>query len=159
MRARVDAMKLSSPIAGAGFVSRAQYEEFVLPYETAVIDAVHRQYGIPCYIHTCGSIGDRLELMARAGTDGLECLDPPPLGNVDLAQAVTTIGQGMFIKGNLDSVNELLSKSTAEVKAIARERLKIGRQARGFILSSACSVAPRVPPENLLALREVVEEP
>ena len=154
----VDAMKFSSPIAGAGFISRAQYEEFVLPYEEAVIAAVHRQFGIPCYIHTCGAIGDRLALMARTGADGLECLDPPPLGTVDLAQAVAAIGETLFIKGNLDSVHELLSKTPTEVQAIARERIRIGGQARGYILSTACSVAPRVPPENILVLRQVVEE-
>lgn len=153
----VDAMKLSSPIAGAGFISRNMYAEFVLPYEKEVIAAVHREHGLPCYIHTCGAIGDRLDLMVQTGTDGLECLDPPPLGTVDLEEAVAQIGSRVFIKGNLDSVNELYRHSVDEVREIAHKRIDIGRRARGYILSSACSVAPVVPPENVACLRDAVE--
>ncbi|MCX6986457.1 MAG: hypothetical protein NT118_17180 [Lentisphaerae bacterium] len=159
-RRGVDAMKLSSPIAGAGFISKEMYEEFVLPYEREVVAAIHAvDPETPCYVHTCGSIGDRLDLMAKIGADGLECLDPPPLGTVDLAKAVEEIGDKMFIKGNLDSVNELLGHTPEEVRQIALNRLKIGSKCnRGYILSSACSVAPDVPPENILALAKAVED-
>ncbi|MFA5866204.1 MAG: uroporphyrinogen decarboxylase family protein [Phycisphaerae bacterium] len=149
----IDALKLSSPFAGAGFISRAWYEKFVLPFEGEVISTVHREFGIPCYIHTCGAIGDRMDLMVRTGTDGLECLDPPPLGTVDLEAAVRQIGDKVFIKGNLDSVNEL-TRPKNEVWKIARERIRIGRNAKGYILSSACSISPKVPPENIETLHE-----
>lgn len=153
----IDALKLSSPFAGAGFISRQMYREFVLPYEKAVIDSV-REYNIPTYIHTCGAIGDRLDLLADTGTTGIECLDPFPLGNVDLATAVRQVGDRVFFKGNLDSVNELLRQSPQEVLAIAKDRIQTGMQnKRGFILSTACSVAPPVPPENIDVLYEAVE--
>ncbi|MEN6386719.1 MAG: uroporphyrinogen decarboxylase family protein [Phycisphaerales bacterium] len=150
----IDALKLSSPIAGAGFISRQFYKSFVLPFEKEVIDTVHKEFKIPCYIHTCGAIGDRLDLMLETGTDGLECLDPPPLGTVDLAEAVETIGSKVFIKGNLDSVNELI-KSSEEIREIVLKRLEIGSRAKGYILSSACSVSPKVPPENIVILHDI----
>jgi uroporphyrinogen-III decarboxylase len=37
-------------------------------------------------------------------------------------------------------------------------RLAIGSRGGGYILSSACSVSPRVPPENLTVLVEASEE-
>ena len=153
----IDALKLSSPLAGAGFISSGMYEEFVLPYEKAIVDMAHDEFGVPCYTHTCGAIGDRLELMLASGIDGLECLDPPPLGTVDLAAAVDRIGNRCFIKGNLDSVNEL-TKTPNEVFKIAMERIAVGRKAKGYILSSACSVSPKVPPENILILSKAVRE-
>lgn len=154
----IDALKLSSPFAGAGLISKAMYETYILPFEKEVIDAVHRQYGIPCYIHTCGAIGDRLDLMLATNTDGLECLDPPPLGTVDLREAVDRIGGSVFIKGNLDSVNELCGAAPEEVMETARRRLETGKKcSRGYILSTACSVSPDVPPENLLALHRCIE--
>lgn len=153
----IDAFKLSSPFAGAGFLSRDMYEEFVLPYERHLISEVHADYGTPCYIHTCGAIGDRLDLMLETGTDGLECLDPPPLGTVDLEQAIKAVGDQIFIKGNLDSVNELLGHTPDEVGEIARQRILLGKKANGYILSSACSVAPSVPCENIDALYQAVE--
>ncbi len=69
---------------------------------------------MPVYIHTCGAIGDRLELLAASGADGVDTLDPPPLGNVDLADAKRRIGNRLFIKGNIDPVNTLLRKSREE---------------------------------------------
>jgi uroporphyrinogen-III decarboxylase len=155
----VDAMKLSSPFAGSGFISRGMYETFVLPFEKAVISAVNAHHGIPCYVHTCGAIGDRLDLIVATGTQGIECLDPFPLGDVDLEMAIGQIGDRVFIKGNLDSVNELLSKPESEVRHIARKRIALGTTCRkGYILSSACSVAPRVPVRNIQALQEVARE-
>lgn len=154
----IDVLKLSSPFAGSGFISREMYREFVLPYEREVIKTVGK-YGMPCYIHTCGAIGDRLDLMAETGTQGLECLDPFPLGDVDLKTAVEEIGDRVFIKGNLDSVNELLFHNQDEVLEIARKRIEVGMQCKkGFILSTACSVAPGVPPENIEALYGAVEK-
>ncbi len=156
-RRGVDAVLISSAFAGAGFISPRQYERFVLPFEALVVRAVHAE-GLPVYVHTCGDIGDRLERMADSGIDGIDTLDPPPLGSVDLEDAKRRVGDRVFFKGNLDAVNTLLAKSRAEVKADALWRLEVGSPGGGYILSSACSVAPRVPPENLTVLVEAAEE-
>lgn len=158
-RRGIDALKLSSPFAGGSFISRKMYETFVLPSERDVISAVHEEFGIPCYIHTCGKIGDRLDLIVKTGVDGIECLDPIPLGDVDLARAVEQIGDSVFIKGNLDSVHELMNRPRDEIAEIVKQRLEIGMKVnRGYILSTACSLSPRVPPENVELLKETVEK-
>lgn len=152
-----DAVKISSPFAGQGFISRSMYVQFIQPFEKQIAQAV-RAAGAHVYVHTCGAIDDRLELMRDAGYSGIECLDPPPLGNVRLESAVQRIGRDMFIKGNIDSVNTLLACDVAACKADAIERIRIGRKAKGFILSTACSIAPRVKPENAAVLCEAAEE-
>lgn len=152
----IDAVKISSPFAGAGFISLDFYREFVLPYERQIARAV-RQKGKHVYTHTCGYIGDRLEAMFEAEVNGIECLDPPPIGNVELEEAKErTRGKG-FIKGNVDSVR-LLTATEEEVRCDARKRVEIGKRGGGFIFSTACSVAPRVEPQKLFILREVVEQ-
>jgi len=156
-RRGVDAVLISSAFAGGGFISPQQYEQFVLPYELEVVREIHRQ-DVPVYTHTCGEIGDRLELLAATGTDGIDTLDPPPLGSVDLQDAKHRVGDRVFFKGNVDPVNTLLSKSREEVRRDALWRLKVGSPGSGYILSSACSVSPRVPPENLTALVEASRE-
>lgn len=154
----VDAVLISSAFAGGGFISRSQYQEFVLPYEARVIEKA-RAGGAPVvYTHTCGAIGDRLDLMVETGTDGIDTLDPPPLGTVELAEAKAEFGGRVFFKGNIDSVNTLLRGSIEEVREDARMRVQTGMPGGGYILSSACSVAPRVPPENLKVLVEVAEQ-
>ncbi|NUQ61202.1 MAG: hypothetical protein HUU20_01870 [Pirellulales bacterium] len=153
----VDAVLISSAFAGGGFISPRQYEQFVLPYEAEVVRRIHQE-GVPVYTHTCGDIGDRLERMAATGIDGIDTLDPPPLGSVDLEDAKRRVGDRLFFKGNLDAVNTLLHRSREEVRQDALWRLKVGSPKSGYILSSACSVAPRVPSRNLTVLVEASEE-
>jgi hypothetical protein len=153
----VDAILISSAFAGGGFISPAQYEEFVLPYESQVVEQIHRT-GRPVYTHTCGNIGDRLELMVATGIDGIDTLDPPPLGTVELEEAKQRVGQDVFFKGNIDPVHTLLKRSPEDVLEDAAWRLQVGSRGSGYILSSACSVSPRVPPRNLEVLVEASEQ-
>jgi len=153
----VDAVLISSAFAGGGFISRSMYEQFVMPYETQVATAI-KQAGVKAYTHTCGAIGDRLDLMAATGIDGVDTMDPPPLGNTDLAEAKQQIGDKLFLKGNIDSVNILLQGTEQMVRDDAKRKLDAAMAGGGYILSSACSVAPRVPPAHLMALVEVAEE-
>lgn len=155
----VDAVLISSAFAGAGLISPEHYDEFVLPYEKQVIEGIRERHpGVFVYTHTCGSIGDRLDRMLRTGTQGIDTLDPPPLGTVELEEATGLLAGRAFIKGNLDPVNTMLRGSVDDVRREARERLRIAMPGGGYILSTACSVAPAAPPENLETLAELARE-
>ena len=155
----IDAIKISSPYAGKSFISKNMYRKFVLPCEGELVKKIHEfKPGLPVYMHTCGAIGDRLELIAEDGVDGLECLDPPPLGDCDLADAKKRIGGQMFIKGNMDSVNFLLNATPDTLDGYVKQQIADGAPGGGYILSSACSVAPAVNPELLEALAPLVEK-
>jgi hypothetical protein len=151
----VDAVLISSAFAGGSFISPRMYREFVVPYERRVTDAV-KALRVPVYTHTCGKIGDRLELMLETGTQGIDTLDPPPLGNVELAEAKRIIGDRLFIKGNMDSVALLACQIPDQVIALATACLRAGAPGGGYILSTACSVAPRVEPWKLELLGRLV---
>jgi len=153
----IDAVKISSPFAGMGFISPLQYLEFEQPYIKQLAETI-TGYGKFSYIHTCGHIDDRLEFMKETGTNGLECLDPPPIGNVSLSDAFERIGSKLFIKGNIDPVNTLLDGSKESITSDIVERLKIGMKNPGFILSSACSIAPKTPTENIGLLYNLIEK-
>jgi uroporphyrinogen-III decarboxylase len=152
-----DAILVSSAFAGAGFISRQMYREFVVPYEGQVFRAIH-EHGSKSYVHTCGAIGDRLDLMSETCVDGIDTLDPPPLGTVDLAEAKSKYGQRFFIKGNLDSVNEMLNANDQTFEQAVKDRIRIGKQDSGYILSSACSVSPHVKPDRLKRLTKLAKE-
>jgi hypothetical protein len=153
----VDAIKVSSPYAGAGFISPEFYREFVLPFESRIASAA-RGAGVPAYVHTCGAIHDRLEMMVEAGFAGLECLDPRPLGNVELGDAKRRLAGQAFIKGNIDPVNVLLAGTTEEVRSDALRRLRTGMPGGGYILSTACSIAPHTRKENVEILAPAAAE-
>ena len=155
--AGAQAILISSAFAGAGFLSRQHYIDFVLPCERDVIAGIRTAFDVPIYTHTCGEIGDRLDLMEQTGTGGIDTLDPPPLGTVDLAEAKARTAGRLFLKGNLDPVNTLLRGTAEDVLSAARERIQTAGPGGGYILSTACSVPPHTPPRNILALREATE--
>lgn len=153
----VDAVLISSAFAGGPFLSPRMYRQFVLPYERRVTEAI-KATGVPVYTHTCGSIGDRLPLMVETGTQGIDTLDPPPLGNTELADAKALIGDQVFIKGNMNAVELLAYETPEQVIEHASERIRIGMPGGGYILSTACSVAPRMEPWKLQLLTPLAEE-
>lgn len=152
----VDAVLISSAFVGGPFLSPRMYKEFVVPYERRVTEAVKAE-GVPVYTHTCGSIGDRLDLMLETGTEGVDTLDPPPLGNTELAVAKQQIGDKVFIKGNMNAVELLLATNAQQVTDHASNRVLLGKPGGGYILSTACSVAPRVEPWKLEMLTPIAE--
>jgi uroporphyrinogen decarboxylase len=158
LNASADAVLISSAYAGAGFISRRHYEEFVLPFERRTIERI--KASVPraiVYTHTCGAIGDRLDLMERTGTDGIDTLDPPPLGTVDLAEARRRLSARIFIKGNIDPINTVLRGTPHDCYDAALERLAAAGP-NGYILSTACSVPPRAPAENITAISRAAKE-
>ena len=152
-----DAILVSSAFAGAGFISRGMYKEFAAPYENELYKAIHK-HGLKSYVHTCGAIGDRLDLMAETVVDGIDTLDPPPLGTVNFEEAKANFGERFFFKGNLDAVNEMLNADDETFEEAVKNRLRIGKPGSGYILSSACSVAPHVRTERLKKLVELSKE-
>jgi uroporphyrinogen-III decarboxylase len=152
-----DAIDLSSAFVAAPFLSRRHYAEFVVPYERRVSDAIQSAGGV-VYTHTCGRIGNRLDLLEATGTQGIDTLDPPPLGDCEIATAKRDYGGRLFLKGNMNSVALLQYQTEAEVLAEARRPLEIGKPGGGYILSTACSVAPRVEPWKIELFTPLAEE-
>ena len=157
IRRGAEAIKISSPFAGSSFLSPDMYEEFILPFESRLAKAVLEE-GKPIYTHTCGAIGDRLDLLCQTGVSGIECLDPPPLGDVDINEAIQLLNGQIFIKGNVDPVNTLLRGDAAKIKEEITQILGAAEKMDGFILSSACSVAPPAPPDNMKYMVELCRE-
>ena len=151
-----DAVKISSPFAGAGFIPPQFYSDFVAPYEGRIVRQL-RGSGTFTYLHTCGAVNDRLEMMTETGADGIECLDPPPLGDVRLAEAKARIGSRVFIKGNVDPVHVLLSGNRRQILSETKSCLRAGMPGGGYILSTACSIAPHTPSRNIVLLVEAAE--
>jgi len=123
-----DAIDLSSAFVAAPFLSRRNYQEFVVPYERRVNEAL-KAAGHIVYTHSCGKIGDRLDLLAETGTLRRGHAGSPPLGNCEIADAKREYGERLFFKGNMNSVALLQYRTRKEVLAEAMRPLRIGKPA------------------------------
>ena len=96
--------------------------------------------------------------MSQTAVDGIDTLDPPPLGTVHLEEAKSRYGERFFFKGNLDAVNEMLNADEQTFEQAVINRIQIGKPGSGYILSTACSVAPHVKPQRLKRLAELAAQ-
>ena len=80
------------------------------------------------------------------------------ISQAELAEAKALIGDQVFIKGNMNAVELLAAKSKEEVIAHATDRIRIGKPGGGYILGTACSVAPKMEPWKLELLVPLAEK-
>jgi uroporphyrinogen decarboxylase len=63
----------------------------------------------------------------------------------------------MFIKGNLDAVNVIMSGTPEKIVSEARHCIEAAGSGGGYILSSACSIPPHTPTANISLLTEAAD--
>lgn len=148
---------IAAPFEGRSFMSLPMFEQFGVPFTAKVVSHIKAR-SITTYMHMCGHINDRLEAIVDTGVTGIECMDPPPLGNTDLADAVKRIGGKVFLKGNMDPVNTVLHLSPEEIYQDACSRIRIAKDTGRYILSTACSVCPDTPADHLTILHKAAED-
>ncbi len=153
----VEAVLISRRSRAAGFIGVRTTSSFVLPYERRLVAAIkeHRP-NVFVYTHTCGA-SEPLDLMMMTGSNGIDTLDPPPRhGRPRAGQANARrphVHQGQH------RPREHAAKGDDDTFARdVRWRLQVGKPGGGYILSSACSVAPRVRPERLALLADLAEQ-
>jgi hypothetical protein len=71
--------------------------------------------------------------MADMGIDSIEPLEPPPYGDVDLAEAKRLVGDRMLLSGNVVS-QAFDSMGAGEVRADVKRSIDAGAPGGGFTL-------------------------
>jgi len=126
------------------------FRDYVCRYVTPMIASIHRHGGY-ARIHSHGNLKAILDLIAGMGADGLDPIEPPPQGDVDLAYVRVRYGHGMVLFGNLE-VSDIETLPTAQFEAIVRRAVAEGTagNGRGFVLMpSACPYGRELSPRAL----------
>lgn len=149
VRAGADIIGLGDAIASQ--VSPAMYEEFALPYERRIFQAVH-DLGAIGRLHICGNTTRILNLMRASGADIVD-LD----WMVDMGQAREAFGQdGPAICGNFDPVRIMLRGEPAQVRKAVLHCLKMGGPKT--LSAAGCEIPEATPHENLQAHSQALWE-
>jgi len=135
---------LVDPTAGGSVISRQHFIEFSVPVLKWANREIKKHKPVPTYLHICGDVRDRLDLMADTGVDAIS-ID----NMVDLAFAKKTVGDRVCIIGNVDPVRTLLLGTPADVERESRRCIAQAGQGGGFILAPGCGVPPDTAPANL----------
>lgn len=128
-------------------MSPDDFEEFVVEYDRRLVERVHQTESMVTIIHSHGRVNKFLERFAAMGADGLNVLEPPPFGDVVLADAKRRVGDRMCLIGNIQ-YDDLARRSPEEVEHLVREAIRQGAPGGGFILSPCASpYEPTLSPE------------
>ena len=128
-------------------MSAADFDEFVIEYDTKLIDLIHSYPDKYVIIHSHGRVSNFLEKFADIGTDGLNVLEPPPIGDTILSDAKTRIGDRVCLIGNIQ-YDDLARGTEARVEQLVTEAIAQGAPGGGFILSPCASPYERPLPEK-----------
>lgn len=148
--------------AGAPYLPPKLFREFVTRYDQPMIDRVHATGGF-ARLHAHGRLRGILDDLVATGCDGLDPIEPPPQGDVTLAEVKAAFGDRLVLFGNLE-VRDIESLSPVEFRPIVERALAEGTagSGRGFVLQP--SAAPYGRTLSSIALRNyetivrVVEE-
>ncbi len=144
--------------ASPPYQSPAAFRDFVVRYDQPMVDAI-QQHGGFVRIHSHGNLKEILDDIASMGVDGLDPIEPPAQGNVELSYVRQKHGKQMVLFGNLESTDleNLATDQFAQKIETALEQGTAG-QGRGFILMpSSCPYGRKLPPLALANYKKIVE--
>jgi MtaA/CmuA family methyltransferase len=130
--------------AAASLVSRATYEQVVLPYEMRLVDAI-RGMGARVRMHICGNTRHLLKGMARLNWDFADIDYPVPL-----SLARQDLGPDRVIAANLDPVRDVRDGTPDSIRAALGECHQVAGSR--FIVAAGCEIPRDTPLENLRAM-------
>ena len=88
-------------------------------YERA--SRICHEHGSRFFVHACGQQKANLGLIASLGVDGLEGVAPPPLGDVELDEAMRLSGDRMIVTGGISAIEFERLKTREAVFGYIRE--------------------------------------
>jgi uroporphyrinogen decarboxylase len=112
-----------------------------------------RQAGVPTMLHSCGKERDLVRICAEEmELDCINPLEPPPMGDCDLAEIKRAYGDRLALMGNLHTTDVMLRGTPGQVTEAARRAIEAAGAGGGFILSTGDQCGRDTPDENIRAL-------
>jgi uroporphyrinogen decarboxylase len=108
-------------------------------------------------LHSCGSVRPFMQDWADMGLDVLDPIQPRAK-DMDTAAIKAQVGDRLSFHGGIDIQSVLPFGTTEEVRQEVRQRIKDLAPGGGYIVAPAHNVQGDVPPQNLVAMRDAVEE-
>jgi hypothetical protein len=131
---RFDVMELGGGDASDTVISPNIFEEFVLPYDKHIVNALH-DVKLRCVYHTCGGMMNILELIKATGADGCETLTPPEMGgNAQLELIKKKLGKTMFLQGGFDQLHGFLNCTVRNTKKMVNNCFEKAGKGGGYII-------------------------
>lgn len=134
------------------------FEQFYLPFYTAVNDWVHAHTGWKTWKHSCGANARYMPYYVQSG---LDCLNPVQrsAAGMDLARLKADYGARItFWGGGVDTQRTLPFGSPEEVYRETAETIALLGAGGGFVFNAVHNIQANVPVDNLLAMFQAIRD-
>lgn len=148
-------------LGGSGTITLAS-PELVRKYAVPALSRysrMAREAGVPTMLHSCGKGRILADLLGDDTDIGmLNPLEPPPMGDVDLAEMKRAWGHRFAFMGNLHTTEVMLHGAPERVRLEAVEAMRAAGRGGGFVLSTGDQCGRETPDENIHAVVEAARE-
>lgn len=140
------------------FMSPKTYRQLFKPRHSVLCDYVHQHSTMKTFLHSCGSIRALMPDLIEAGYDVINPVQTTCNG-MEADGLKADFGKDIcFWGGGCDTKNVLPSGTPQEVKDHVKRRLELFMPGGGFVFNTVHNILPEVPPQNIVAMHEAIEE-
>jgi hypothetical protein len=134
------------------------FNEYVVKYTGPMVEMIKKNGGF-VRIHSHGRIKNVIDYIAAMGTDGIDPVEPPPHGDMELLQVRKEYGKQLIIFGNIE-VTDIENLDTGRFRKVVRKTISEGTygEGRGFVLMPTASPYGRDIPDRTLRNYEIMVE-
>ena len=143
---------------GGPLMSPRTYRQLFKPRHTLLCQYVHQHSGMKTFLHSCGSIRALMPDLIEAGYDVINPVQTTCKGMEAEGLKADFGGDICFWGGGCDTKAVLPRGTPAQVKDHVKRRLEIFMPGGGFVFNTVHNILPEVPPENIAAMFEAIQE-
>jgi len=140
------------------FMSPETYQKLFKPRHKQLCDFAKKNSCMHTYLHSCGSIYKLIPDLIEAG---FEILNPVQTNCRDMEpeKLKREFGKEItFWGGGIDTASVLNHGKPEDIRRHVLDRLEIFNQGGGYVFNTVHNILPDVPPENIVAMFDAVQE-
>ncbi len=156
----VDAVTEFDDLAGqnAPLLSPKTYRNLIQPRHKRLFSFIKAQAPVKVFYHSCGAVRAFLPTLIDAGVDILNPVQISAAG-MDLAELKREFGRDLvFWGGGVDTQNVLGTATPEQIKEHVKRNIATLAPGGGFVFAAVHDIQANVPPENILAMWDTVQE-
>jgi len=139
-------------------ISPEIYRKLIKPKDKKLIEAIKSKTDAKIFYHCCGAVKDFIPDLIDIGVDILNPVQVSAKG-MDTAELKKEFGKYItFWGGGCDTQHVLPYGTPGKIKSEVKRRIDDLAPGGGFIFSAVHNIQDGVPPENIMAMLEALEE-
>ena len=139
-------------------ISPQTYRKLVKPRHKELFDFIHSHSKAKVFFHSCGSIREVIPDLIEIGVDIINPVQVSAAG-MDSAELKREFGKDLvFWGGGVDTQHVLGTGTPEQVRNDVRRRLEDFMPGGGFVFNTVHNIQGNVPPENIMAMWETLQE-